>query len=106
MNRNALQTLYEHRFENSSLHRRDQIWKVLCSHFFQKYVNQQEILLELACGYGEFIRNINAPKKIAFDLNPKSKQFLNAAVDFYNCSVFDLTKYFKNLSIQVSTLKP
>jgi SAM-dependent methyltransferase len=63
--------------------RRRQIWKVLCEDFFQRYVRETDTVLELACGFGEFISNIRAARKIAFDLNPDAASALPPDVEFH-----------------------
>ncbi|MCB9812852.1 MAG: class I SAM-dependent methyltransferase [Pseudomonadales bacterium] len=59
------------------------MWKILCNDFFYKYFDKKDIVLDLPCGYGEFINNINVKYKIAIDINPDSKRFLNKGVKFY-----------------------
>jgi hypothetical protein len=39
--------------------RRNTLWKTLCESFFQRYVRPEHTVLELGCGYGEFINNKN-----------------------------------------------
>jgi ubiquinone/menaquinone biosynthesis C-methylase UbiE len=58
------------------------IWKTLCENFFQRVVGDGKVVADLACGYGEFINNIKAPKKYAIDLNPDARQFLTKDIEF------------------------
>jgi SAM-dependent methyltransferase len=37
----------------------------------------------VACGYGEFLNNIVAAKKVAVDLNPEARHFLGPDVEFH-----------------------
>lgn len=79
-----LQSLYRHRFSRDELPAKNAIWKVLCGSFFQKYVDPEtDTVLDLACGYGEFINNIRAGRKIAIDLNPDSPLAVNGDVEFH-----------------------
>ena len=64
-----LKTLYAHRFDAESEQRQD-IWEVLCSDFFQKWVDVDATVLDIAAGHCEFINNIRAARRIAVDLNP------------------------------------
>ena len=48
----------------------------------QKYISKHSIVVDVACGYGEFINNINASKKIAIDLNPDARNYLKSDVEF------------------------
>jgi len=59
------------------------MWNALCEGFFQRYVRDTDTVLEFACGFGEFITNIKAARKIAFDLNPDVARMLPADVEFH-----------------------
>lgn len=84
MSTENLQSLYRHRFSVSELPAKNAIWKVLCRHFFQAQVDpDRDTVLDLACGYGEFINNIQAKRKIAIDLNPDSPAALSSEVEFH-----------------------
>jgi SAM-dependent methyltransferase len=65
----SLRTLYSHRFEGEGA-ARDDIWQVLCTDFFQRWVPRDATVLDLAAGHCEFINNIEAARRIAVDLNP------------------------------------
>jgi len=73
--------IYEKRFHDRS--GREAMWKVLVEDFFQKYIDEKDTVLDIGCGYGEFINNIRCKKKLAVDLNPETKKYLNKEVDFY-----------------------
>lgn len=77
-----LSKLYRRRFEEASLPGKARIWKVLCTHYFQNYVADDSTVVDLACGYGEFINAIKAGRKIGIDLNPDAADFVNADVNF------------------------
>jgi len=79
-----LDQIYKKRFDKSEIDKRNKIWKVLCSSFFQKYINKNAVVLDIGCGYGEFINNIKCREKYAIDLNKEFKDFLNPDVKFFN----------------------
>lgn len=84
MSTENLELLYRHRFSESELPAKNAIWKVLCRNFFQQYVDaDNDTVLDLACGYGEFINNIKAKRKIAIDLNPDSPAALATGIEFH-----------------------
>lgn len=84
MSDKSLQDLYRHRFSAAELPAKNRIWSVLCQHFFQPLIARADaVVLDLACGYGEFINNIRAGRKIAIDLNPDSPACLGADVEFH-----------------------
>ena len=81
--------LYKKRFDGKDvLLRKNEIWEVLCAKFFQKFIDKNSVVLDIAAGYCEFINNIEAKEKIAFDLNPDSRKFASAEVKFVNDSFF------------------
>jgi len=82
MQKNKLSELYKIRFLKKVLYRKNQIWKIICANFLQKHISKHSTVVDVACGYGEFINNINASKKIAIDLNPEAKNYLNQDVEF------------------------
>ncbi|WP_322006061.1 class I SAM-dependent methyltransferase [Paraburkholderia tropica] len=77
-----ISALYRFRFRESDLPRKMRIWRALCKGFFQQFVDPASTVLDVACGYGEFINNIQAKRKYAIDLNPDTSRFLNEDVVF------------------------
>ena len=53
------------------------IWKTIVDDFFQKFINREDSVLDIACGYGEFVNNIRCKKKYGIDLNSDSIKKLN-----------------------------
>lgn len=81
-----LADLYRIRFEAEMLPRKREIWRVICADFLQRFVRPTDTVVDLACGYGEFVNNIRAARKIAVDLNPDAKTFLDPSTEFHLCS--------------------
>jgi len=82
--------MYAHRFEGAAEMRSD-LWQVLCSDFFQRYVPESSTVVDLAAGHCEFINNIRAGRRIAVDLNPAVVQRAAAGVETYVCRSDALT---------------
>jgi SAM-dependent methyltransferase len=76
-------SLYRYRFSAEEQAAKDRIWKVLVEHFFQRYVASEATVLDLACGYGEFIRHIRAGRKLAVDINADSASRLSTPIEFH-----------------------
>ena len=76
-----LSRIYRRRFVRTSEYR-NQVWQVLTRHFFNRWVRPEFVVLDLGCGYGEFINNIAAAKKHAMDLNPEARGHLVQGVNF------------------------
>jgi SAM-dependent methyltransferase len=76
-----LSKIYHRRFARTAAYR-NRVWQVLTREFFQRWVAPDATVLDLGCGYGEFINNIPAGRKIAMDLNPDAPQRLAPGVEF------------------------
>jgi SAM-dependent methyltransferase len=76
-----LRKTYSRRFEQS-LSYRNQVWRVLVSDFFSKYISRSSVVLDLGCGYGQFINNVSCSRKYAMDLNPEARQHVSRDVEF------------------------
>ena len=76
-----LKKIYKNRFND--IEERKSIWQVLVKDFFQKFIKSADVVLDIGCGYGEFINNIVCGKKIAVDLNPEAKKHLSRDVKYY-----------------------
>jgi len=72
---------YERRFAGQADYR-DRVWRVLVDNIFQTYVPETGAVLELGCGWGEFINHVRASRRIGMDLNPESRARLSAGVEF------------------------
>jgi len=83
-----LQRMYGARF-SSNLEYRKQVWTVLVADTFSRYVQPTDSVLDLGCGYGEFINTIQCRKKFGMDLNPDTARFLTNDVTFLqqDCSL-------------------
>jgi SAM-dependent methyltransferase len=69
-----VQSIYARRF-TPDLQFRNEMWKILCSSFFQRYIGNKDRVLEIGAGYCEFINNIQAGHKTAVDINPDVKNY-------------------------------
>src|ERR1035441_10766226 len=57
--------------------RRETLWKTLCESYFQRFVRSPDTVLELGCGYGDFINHIQCATKIAADRWPGIAEYLD-----------------------------
>jgi len=76
-----LQRIYGARFSDN-LEYRSQVWSVLVGDWFSKFVEPDAAVLDLGCGYGEFINTVICGQKFAMDLNPDAPKFLDKEVKF------------------------
>jgi SAM-dependent methyltransferase len=80
-NTRDLQRIYSARFA-PNLAYRQKIWNILVPSFFQKYISPDDAVLDLGCGYGEFINTVLCKKKFAMDLNPDAPRHLDSSIQF------------------------
>jgi len=82
-----LQKIYAQRF-NKNKEYRVRVWKVIIDSFLSNHIDKSATVLDLGCGYGEFINNVDAQKKYAMDLNPNVSDYLNPEVELFeqDCS--------------------
>ncbi|MDH7569661.1 MAG: class I SAM-dependent methyltransferase [Armatimonadota bacterium] len=65
--------LYRVRFDARTQARSVAIWRVLCRHFFQRYVPETAVVVDVGAGYCDFINQIRAARRIAVDMNPETR---------------------------------
>ena len=78
---------------------RKKVWDAIVDHLQPKFFNNIETVVELGCGYGDFINSVKAKKKIAVDIND-CKDFINGDVTFYKQDVTDL-EFIKENSVDL-----
>jgi SAM-dependent methyltransferase len=66
-----LQEIYNRRFQ-ANLAYRNRVWQVLTADFFSRWIGPTDHVLDLGCGYCQFINNIACAKKYGMDLNPSA----------------------------------
>ena len=79
---------------------RAKVWRAIVEYLNQKYVGSAESVLDLGCGYGDFINNIVAKNRTAVDMNPASQGFLEESVRFF-CSSADNLSMVDDASIDL-----
>ena len=82
-----LSKIYEIRFSGHEEYR-TKVWQILVREFFSKWISPNARILDLGCGYGEFINNIDSEIRHGMDLNPNAKEHLSDGVIFHkqDCS--------------------
>lgn len=87
MGRDELSAIYERRFKTNQEYR-NRVWQTLVRLSFQRYIPPEGHVLDLGCGYGDFINNVRAAKRYAMDLNPITASRLTPGITFFeqDCS--------------------
>ena len=91
--------LYKIRYQDTKMTKKNLAWKLVCKVMYQRYVGTADVVLDVASGHGEFINNLYAGKKMALDLNPEAKTYLNSDIIFYNTNAFDIGNIFGDLDV-------
>lgn len=61
--------------------RREILWRTLVRHYFQSLIPEEGCVLELGAGYGNFINNVRARRRIAQDQWPDFPKHLEPGVE-------------------------
>jgi SAM-dependent methyltransferase len=76
-----LAKIYSKRFDEH-LEYRNRVWEILTAQFFSKFISSDSRVLDLGCGYGEFINNMRCAQPLAMDMNPTARKYLKPDVVF------------------------
>ncbi len=76
-----LEKIYSARFSGLEAYR-NKVWQVLVNDFFSRWIKPDASVLDLGCGYCEFINNVTAAGKFAMDLNPAAKDRVARGIHF------------------------
>ena len=76
--------------------RRAVLWKALWRRYFSRKIRPEDSVLELGCGYGDFINNVKCAHRTAVDLWPQFPGYLEAGVRPVISSVTDLSQIENN----------
>src|ERR1022692_404086 len=76
-----LEQLYSRRFSRDADYR-NRVWRTIIAAYFSRFIGPNQTVLDLGCGYGQFINNLRCGKKLAMDLNPQARQLLAPDVTF------------------------
>lgn len=86
-----LRRMYDHRFPAQMLKRKNEVWRVIASSFFQQWISPDATVLDIGCGSGEFLNNIECGVRVGIDPNPQSAQALRHDVELHQRLADDLS---------------
>ena len=95
LNGSDLHSLYNTRFSVVERIRKQQLWKIFCEDFLQRYVPASSTVLDIGAGTCEFINYIHAKKKYALDLNPATSKHANSDVTVFKLSADKMDKVLR-----------
>lgn len=100
-NKRQLKLLYQQRFSKYERVRKNNLWQVLINNFLKNYIKPADVVVDIGAGSCEFINNIKAHHKIAYDANLTIKKFANSDVETICAPVDKLKTYLTNRKITV-----
>ncbi len=71
--------------------RRNIVWGALWRYYFRHRIGPDDTVLDLGCGYGEFINNVTARRRIALDRWPQFPKHVAPGVETVVAPVTDLS---------------
>lgn len=83
--------LYDTRFDAGERAAKDVLWRVLCTHFFQRFVPVDAVLVDLGAGFGEFVNHIVCREKWAVEMDPRIRAWVAPDVHVHCGSADDLS---------------
>src|SRR5215472_3631138 len=70
--------------------RREVLWRTLYSHYFSRFISASDCVLELGAGYGHFINQVVAQRRIALDAWDGYVNHITRGIETYVSNVIDL----------------
>ena len=67
--------MYKDVFSDAEIVQRKALWRVLVTHFFQRYVEPGDTVLDIGSGWGEFINEIRARRRAAIDVSDEYRRY-------------------------------
>lgn len=86
-----VEKLYRHRFSADTKKTKARVWQVVVEHYLHRWVQPSDTVLDLGCGYGEFLNYIHCARRIGVDFNPDSVRHLHKDIEFHQGDVTDLS---------------
>ena len=90
----VLKEVYDLRFDEKDRAAKDAIWREL-GRFFQRYIEPDARVIDIACDAGYFIRNVHARERWATDIRPVGDE-LPRDVHFVRASGLELDDFVPN----------
>lgn len=87
----GVQRLYRRRFSAADRRAKDRLWQIVVRAFLQRWVRSEDTVLDIGCGYGEFLNHVVCARRIGIDLNPDSREALAPGIEFHSGDVCDLS---------------
>ncbi len=77
--------------------KRHLIWRAVTENIQSRFIDQDDTIIDLGCGYGDFINHVHAKRKIAIDLEDVGS-YLHDNIEFH-CSSVEKLDFLNSNSI-------
>lgn len=74
--------IYSNRFTDKERKIKARLWKCLVNNYLNRFFKEDMNVLDIGCGYCEFINSIKAKKKYGCDIDPFFESFASPDVEF------------------------
>ena len=78
-----LEALYGARFDARDEAFKEAVWRILWRRVFSRFIGPNDVLLDLGAGYCEFTNVAVARRRIAVDLNPRTREHAAPGVEVH-----------------------
>lgn len=96
----SISDCYRRRFDSKENETRGKLWKILCETFLQKFIQEDDAIMDIGAGYCEFLNNIKCKRKIAVDINPDTKKFAAKDIEVLRVQLGGIPQKFdKNIDV-------
>ena len=85
--------IYSSRFSSEEETLRKSVWEVLVPEFFQGFVGENDVVVDVGAGDGLFVKNIKARRRIAVDLSSHVKELEPFGIEVFQCKADEISKY-------------
>ena len=86
-----VQRIYRHRFPEAERRAKAAVWRAVVESGLARWIPRTATVLDVGCGYGEFLNHVVCARRIGVDLNPDSRSALAAGTEFHAGDVRDLS---------------
>jgi SAM-dependent methyltransferase len=85
----VVRTIYGRRFDEAARASKARIWRIIVERSLQRWVRSTDTVLDVGCGFGEFLNHVRAARRKGVDLNPEARSYLGPDVEFHEWSAAD-----------------
>jgi SAM-dependent methyltransferase len=96
-----VQRIYRHRFDEADRRAKSEVWRVVVEDGLARWIPANATVLDIGCGYGEFLNHVRCARRIGVDLNPDSRAALAKEIEFHVGDVRDLS-FLPDASVDVA----